>query len=151
MLDLPPPEAMFEPFPGPIREVAVRLRALVPQVVPDAIEVPDAFGAIRPGRRAIGYRIRTGPRRAPYFSWILAEAVHAHLGFEHGALLVDPEQRLEGTEFRRIRFLTFRDPAELADETTLAAFLREAARVAAWTRVERMAHILDASDEPIGR
>lgn len=55
------------------REQAVRLRALLKLVVPDATE------RVRLGWRLIGYDIPMD-RKMRYFAWIALEPKHVHLG-----------------------------------------------------------------------
>src|SRR6185312_1228089 len=88
-----PIEAFLEPYPPPIRIAAQRLRRLVFQVEPDAIE------RVREGWRIIGYDLRVG-RRSRYFAWIGPEPKHVHIGFQRGVLMADPEHRLRGGHLR---------------------------------------------------
>ena len=74
MTDSIPIEAFLESYPPPIRIAAQRLRRLVFQVEPDAIE------RVREGWRIIGYDLRVG-RRTRYFAWIGPEPKHVHIGF----------------------------------------------------------------------
>jgi hypothetical protein len=124
--------AFLEPYPEPIRTAAERLRHLVRRAEPDAIE------RVREGRRIIGYDIPVG-RRTQYFAWIGPEAKHVHIGFEHGVLLPDPNQRLQGAHLRlkKVRYLTFTSPEQI-DEREVLAFLRETVRIATLSRAERM-------------
>ena len=133
------PDAFLAPYPDPIREAAHRLRAVVRRVVPDAIE------AVRPGWHLVGYRVPAG-RRSAYFGFVAPEPIHVHLGFEYGFLLEDPDRVLGGTTLRKVRFFTFRGPDEV-DESLLAPFVRESARLAALTRAERLALVLDRDSE----
>jgi hypothetical protein len=132
-----PVEAFLESYPGPIREAAERLRAIVWRSVPDAIE------RLRPGWRLIGYDIPVG-RRTRYFAWISPEPMHVHLGFEHGVLMADPNRRLNGAhlKLRKVRYLTYASPAEVRDDEA-AAFALEAARIAGLSRDERVAMAFD--------
>ncbi len=153
-MDEPPVELLISGFPSAMAAAARDLRRIVTDVVPMAIEVPGAFGVRRPERIALGYRVPVTPRRAPYFAWVLLERMHVHLGFEFGALLDDPAGVLEGREFRRVRYATVRSPAEVeVREADLRSLLREALLVAAWTRAERLARMLDepgpASRRPV--
>jgi hypothetical protein len=127
-----PIEAFLEPYPEPIRLAAERLRRLVRQAQPDAIE------RVRHGWRIIGYDVPVG-RRTRYFGWIGPEPKHVHIGFEHGVLLPDPDQRLQGAHLRlkKVRYLTFTSPEQI-DEREIAAFVRDAVRIATLSRAERM-------------
>ena len=129
------PEAFLAPYPDQIRDAAERLRAIVRRTVPDAIE------AVRPGWRLIGYTVPAG-RRSAYFGFVAPEPIHVHLGFEHGALLDDPDGVLGGTQLRKVRFFTFRHSDEVR-EPAIGRFIRDAARLAAMSRGERLALTFD--------
>ncbi len=124
-------------YPDSIVEIAHRLRAVVRRATPTAVE------RIRSGWALIGYDLPLGRRRR-YFAFIAPEREHVHLGFEYGVWMDDPERLLEGAhlKLRRVRFVTFR-PADTLPEDTLVALTREAARVATWSRAERLAALLD--------
>ena len=72
------------------------------------------------------------------------EPIHVHLGFEHGIFMADPERRLEGAHLRlkKVRFTTF-EPGDTIPEAAMIELTREAARVAAMSREERFALVLD--------
>jgi hypothetical protein len=128
-----PPEALLETVSPPIAALAQRLREAVLSVLPEAIE------RVRPGWRLIGYDVPIARGRTRYVCWVLPEAGHAHLGFEHGALMRDPDRRLEGEGVtKRVRWLTFR-PGDEIDPVTLEEFVREAVRVAGLSVGERRA------------
>jgi hypothetical protein len=137
-----PPEAFLEPYPQPMREIAEALRAIVRQVVPDALE------AVRPGWRLIGYEVPVG-RRSTYFAYVAPEPIHVHLGFEHGIFMNDPDGRLEGAHLnlRKVRFLTLRSLEEI-DEEAFIGLVREAVRVALMPREGRLATLLDRDEGP---
>jgi hypothetical protein len=134
-MDELPPEVLLAAYPAPIREAAGRLRAAVRRAVPDSIE------GVRPGWKLIGYRVPAG-RKAAYFGFVAPEPVHVHLGFEYGMLLDDPDGLLGGRWLRQVRFFTFQHPDEIRDEV-IEPFIREAARLAALGRAERLALTLD--------
>ena len=135
MNDLPA-ELFLEPYPAPIREISEQLRVIIRFVVPAAIE------AVRPGWRLIGYDVPAG-KKTTYFAYVAPETEHAHLGFEHGASMDDPDGLLVGEGItRQVRWLTFR-PGEMPETDLLAPLIREAARVALMTRSERLARLLD--------
>jgi hypothetical protein len=126
-----PPEALLDDFPPPMQAIAQRLRAIVKQAEPDAIE------RVRPGWRLIGYDLPIG-KRGVYFAYVAPENEHVHLGFEWGVLMDDPEGRLNGQGItRQVRWLTLRSEREI-DEPAFAALVNEGARVATMTRAERM-------------
>lgn len=122
-------DAFLADFPGPRRRVAEMLRDTVKGAVPDAIE------RVRVGWRLIGYDVPVG-RRTAYFAFIWVEPEHVHLGFEHGVLMDDPKRVLAGRDLRRVRFVTLVTGHEIPG-VTLAALVREGARVARMSRDER--------------
>jgi hypothetical protein len=124
-------------YPDAIAEIAHRLRAVVRQATPTAME------RIRSGWALIGYDLPLGKRRR-YFAFVAPEREHVHLGFEYGVWMDDPERVLEGAhlKLRRVRFVTFR-PGDVLREGELIALTREAARVASWSAAERLAALLD--------
>ena len=131
MIDLLPVEAFLESYPPPIRQAAERLRRLVFQVEPDAIE------RVRVGWRIIGYDVAVG-RRTRYFAWIGPEPKHVHIGFQHGVLMADPNRRLRGAHLRlkNVRYLTFTS-ADQIDDREVVDFVREAVRINTLSRAEQ--------------
>ncbi len=142
MTDPFPPEALLADYPDGIRTAAATLRAIIRRAIPDTIE------RVRVGWRLIGYEIPAG-RRTRYFAYIAPEPIHVHLGFEYGAWMADPEQRLEGAHLglRKVRFTTF-TAGQAIPEAALEALTREAARVALLTPQARMAESLDRDWRP---
>jgi hypothetical protein len=140
-MDTMPPEALLADYPPPMRAIANKLRDVVCDTFPDAIE------RVRPGWRLIGYDLplpRVG-RRTVYFAFVWAEPEHVHLGFEHGWAMRDPAGILEGAGItKQVRWLTLR-PGDPLDRARLADYLREAADVAAMTRGERVLRSMDAA------
>jgi hypothetical protein len=126
-----PIEAFLESYPEPIRIAANRLRALVLQVEPDAIE------RVREGWRIIGYDVPVG-RRTRYFAWIGPEPKHVHIGFQHGVLMADPNRRLRGAHLRlkNVRYLTF-TAADQIDDREVLEFIRDAVRINTLSRAEQ--------------
>ena len=140
-MDRIPPEALLEDFPPPMQVIAERLRNVVSEAIPDAVE------RVRPGWRLIGYDLPMGRKRV-YFAFVAPENVHVHLGFEHGWAMRDPHRLLEGAGItKRVRWLKFFDIDEI-DPERCAELLREAARVAAMTRGERELRSLAEDDVP---
>ena len=141
-MDPIPPDAFLAAYPPGIREGANQLRAVVRQAVPDAIE------RVRPGWRLIGYEVPVG-RRTRYFAWVAAEPKHVHLGFEFGIAMADPDRMLEGAHLRlrKVRFTTF-TPGQSIPHAALVELTREAARLAAMSRGERFALMLDRELDP---
>jgi hypothetical protein len=141
-MDSLPPDAFLEPYPADIRAAAEVLRAVVKRAVPDAVE------RVRPGWRLIGYDLPVG-RRSVYFAWVAPEPVHIHLGFQVGIFMADPDRILKGAHLRlkKVRYLTFR-PGQPIPEPQLVELTLEAARIAAMSREERFALVLDRDGAP---
>jgi hypothetical protein len=139
-MDTIPPEAFLDAYPDDIRAPAEVLRAIVKRAVPDAVE------RVRSGWRLIGYDLPMGHRSA-YFAFVAPEPIHVHLGFEVGIFMADPDRMLEGAHLnlRKVRFLTFL-PGQPIPEEPLLALTREAARIAAMSRGERLALLFDRED-----
>ena len=134
-----PPEALLEGFPPVMRETAHSLRALVREAVPDVWE------RVRVGWHLIGYDLPLR-RYGLYFAYVAPEPDHVHLGFEYGAFMDDPQGLLRGAGItKQVRWLTLESPDEIDREPTMA-LVREGARVAALTRVERLAEALDREE-----
>jgi hypothetical protein len=132
-----PAEALLADYPASIREAADTLRRLVHSAVPGAAE------RVRPGWRLIGYDVPVG-RRLRYFAYVAPEPGHIHLGFEYGAWMADPARMLEGAHLRlrKVRYLTFQPGQEIPSPAVLD-LIREAARLAVMSRLERMSVVLD--------
>lgn len=111
--------------------MAHSLRGLVMRAVPGVTE------RLRPGWRLIGYDVPVG-RSSRYFAYVAPETDHVHLGFEHGALMSDPDTLLEGAHLglRKVRYLTFRPNDQIPDAVVMT-LVREAAAIAASSRAER--------------
>ena len=134
-----PPEALLEGFPPVMRETAHALRALVREAVPDVWE------RVRVGWHLIGYDLPLR-RYGLYFAYVAPEPDHVHLGFEYGAFMDDPQGLLRGAGItKQVRWLTLESPDEIDREPTMA-LVREGARVATLTRVERLAEALDREE-----
>jgi hypothetical protein len=136
-MDSLPPELFLEAYPPGIRRAINRLRAVVKRAAPDAIE------RVRPGWRLIGYDIPVG-RRTRYFAFVWPEPEHAHMGWEHGIWMDDPDNILRGAHInlRKVRYVTY-EPGEAIPEATLVKYTRQAARLARMSREERVARELD--------
>lgn len=121
-----PPEALLADFPRPMQSIANRLRELVRETLPEAVE------RVRPGWHLIGYDLPIG-RKAVYFAYVAPENEHVHLGFEHGWAMRDPHGLLAGLGItKQVRWLTF----------------LEGARVATMTRGERILQAMDDDRAP---
>ena len=142
MRDDVPAEFLLDSFPTAIRDTGRTLRSLILATVPGTVE------AVRPGWRWIAYSLPE-KGRVRNFAWIGPERKHIHLGFEHGTLLADPEQVLQGAQekLRKFRYVTF-EPAIDIDEAILADYLRGAAELALMPSAARRA-LVDARAEPI--
>ena len=119
-----PTELFLSGFPPEIREIAERLRTVVQEAVPEAIE------RVRTGWRLIGYDIPIG-LRTRYFAFVAPEPKHVHLGFEYGIWMADPDGILRGAHLnlRKVRFVTYQ-PGEPMPTKTLVRYTREAAELA---------------------
>jgi hypothetical protein len=119
-----PPDLFLSSYPSGIREVAERLRGIVGEAVPGAIE------RVRTGWRLIGYDVPVG-RRTRYFAFVAPEPEHVHLGFEYGAWMADPDGMLRGADLqlKKVRFVTL-EPREPIPTGALLRYTREAADLA---------------------
>jgi hypothetical protein len=120
-----PPDLFLAGYPLEIRDIAERLRDVVREAVPEAIE------RVRTGWRLIGYDVPVG-RRTRYFAFVAPEPEHVHLGFEYGVWMTDPDGLLRGAHLnlRKVRFVTF-EPGDTIPIDSLVRYTREAAELAA--------------------
>src|SRR5918996_4875556 len=128
--DSVPPDLFLSAYAPEIREVAERLRGIVGEAVPEAIE------RVRTGWRLIGYDVPAG-RRMRYFAFVAPEPEHVHLGFEYGVWMTDPDGLLLGAhlQLRKVRYVTYR-PGDAIPESPLVDYTREAARLATMSVAE---------------
>ena len=134
-----PPEILLDDVPPELGRIGQRLRDLVHETLPDAIE------RVRPGWRIIGYDLPVGPRRTVFFAWILPQQEHIHLGFVHGLALDDPLRLLDGQPgVKFARWTTFERPDQLVEDP-LRALLEQAAFVAGLPREDRGAMLAAGS------
>ena len=125
-----PPDALLADFPPPHQELGQRLRAIVTDAVPEAIE------RVRPGWRLIGYDLPVR-RRGVFFAWVWPEAEHVHLGFPRGVDMDDRHGELRGERVTKLaRWLTYA-PGDSIDEAQATRLVQEAARVAVLPRFGR--------------
>jgi len=119
-----PPELFLSGYSPEIRDIADRLRGVVHDAVPEAIE------RVRTGWRLIGYDVPVG-RRTRYFAFVAPEPEHVHLGFEYGVWMADPDGLLRGAhlDLRKVRFVTYQ-PGDPIPTDALVRYTREAAEVA---------------------
>jgi hypothetical protein len=120
-----PPELFLSGYPPEIVDIAERLRSVVRDAVPEAIE------RVRTGWRLIGYDVPVG-RRARYFAFVAPEPKHVHLGFEYGAWMTDSDELLLGAHLnlKKVRFVTY-EPGDPIQTDALVRYTREAADLAA--------------------
>ena len=120
-----PPELFLSGFSDEIREIAERLRDVVREAVPEAVE------RVRTGWRLVGYDIPVD-RRTRFFAFVAPEAEHVHLGWETGIWMSDPEGILRGAhlKLKKVRFVTYQ-PGEPIPTDTLVSYTMEAAALAA--------------------
>jgi hypothetical protein len=119
-----PPELFLSGYSAEIQDIADRLRAVVHEAVPEAVE------RVRTGWRLIGYDVPAG-RRSRYFAFVAPEPEHVHLGFEYGAWMEDPDELLRGghLNLRKVRFVTYQ-PRDAIPTEALVRYTREAAVLA---------------------
>ena len=135
-----PPEVLLADFPPGHVAIAERLRAIVKDVAPHAVE------RVRPGWRLIGYDM---PRRrgTTFFAWIWPEPEHVHLGFPLGIVMRDPEGAMRGEGItKQARWLTY-SAVEDVDEGVARRLIDEALRVAGMSHEERHAVLVDREME----
>jgi len=130
-----PPELLLSGYPAEIRNLADRLRSVVHDAVPMAIE------RVRTGWRLIGYDVPVG-RRTRYFAFVAPEPMHAHLGFEYGVWMADPDNLLLGANLnlRKVRFVTY-EPGDSIPTDALVRYTREAAALAAMGPMDQPASL----------
>lgn len=119
-----PPEFFLSAYPLDIVELAERLRGVVHEAVPEAVE------RVRTGWRLIGYDVPAG-RRARYFAFVAPEPEHVHLGFEYGAWMTDPDGLLRGAhlDLKKVRYFTY-EPGDRIPTDVLVRYTHEAAELA---------------------
>ncbi len=120
-----PPDLFLSGYSAEIRDLAERLRTVVVEAVPEAIE------RVRTGWRLIGYDVPIG-RRTRYFAFVAPEPEHVHLGFEHGIWMTDPDGILRGAhlELKKVRYVTY-VPGNTIPTEVLVRYTSEAAALAA--------------------
>ena len=106
------PEELFYGFPEPVPTVCWRLRDLVLEEAPAAVE------AVRPRWRVLGFDLER------YFCAVAPQRDHARLLFEQGVELDDPDNELLGSG-SQVRWLQF-DTLEAIDEAQVRRFLKSA-------------------------
>ncbi len=119
-----PPELFLSGYAPEIVALADRLRGVVVEAVPEAVE------RVRAGWRLIGYDVPAG-RRTRYFAFVAPEPEHVHLGFEYGIRMSDPDGILRGAhlKLRKVRYVTY-EPGDAIPIEALLRYTREAADLA---------------------
>jgi hypothetical protein len=132
-----PPELFLEGYAAGVRDTANRLRAVVKEAVPDAVE------RVRPGWALIGYDLPIR-RKGVYFAWVWPEREHVHLGWQHGIFMDDPDRLLQGAhlKLKKVRYVTV-DPGHDFPAAAFIALTRHAAEIAALPAAARSALLLD--------
>ena len=88
----------------PVRDLALRARALIREVLPDVVEVPW------PRQRTVGFGV--GPKKmSEHFCYVAVLPDRVNLGFNYGSELPDPEGLLHGTGklFRHVKISSPQD------------------------------------------
>lgn len=118
-----PPDLFLDGYPPDIRDLAERLRAVVGEAAPEAIE------RVRTGWRLIGYDIPVG-RKTRFFAFVAPEPKHVHLGWESGIWMEDPDGILRGAhlKLKKVRYVTYQ-PGDEIPADTLVRYTREAAEL----------------------
>jgi hypothetical protein len=125
-----PVEALLADYSPAHVAIAERLRTLVLDAVPDAIE------RVRPGWRLIGYDLPVRGRGA-MFAWVWLEPEHVHLGFPRGVQMDDPGGVMRGAGVTKLaRWLTYQ-PGDPVDVELARVLVLEATRVALIPRSAR--------------
>lgn len=119
-----PPELFLSGYPPEIGAIADRLRRVVFEAVPEAIE------RVRAGWQLIGYDLPVD-RRTRYFAFVAPEPKHVHLGFEYGIWMADPDDLLRGAhlKLRKVRYVTY-EPGDSIPTDALVRYTRDAADLA---------------------
>ncbi len=106
-------DEFLAPYSPPVREMALKTRALVLEVMPDMVEQIDVPGKL------LGYGWDTTYAGTVCVIMPLKDSVN--LGFARGTSLPDPEKLLVGTG-KRARHIKFKTPDEI-DHPAVRALL----------------------------
>ncbi len=88
----------------PVRDLVLRTRALIREVLPDVVEVPW------PRQGTVGFGV--GPKKmSEHFCYVAVLPDRVNLGFNYGSELPDPEGLLQGTGklFRHVKIASPQD------------------------------------------
>ena len=124
MAHRPPPALIrfLEPYDREIRDLALKLRALVlEEMAPCYENIYDAYSAV-----AIGYG--TSERLRDGIFHIAVYSKHVNLGFNNGATLDDPKGILQGSG-NQIRHVTIKTAADV-ERPEIRAYIRRARKKA---------------------
>ena len=112
----------LEPYDREVRDLALKLRALViEEMAPCYENIYDAYSAV-----AIGYG--TSERLSDGVCHIAVYSKHVNLGFNDGATLADPKKILKGIG-KSIRHITIKKTSDLA-RPEIRSYLRRARKAA---------------------
>ena len=112
----------------PVRDLALRTRALIREVLPDVVEVPW------PRQGTVGFGV--GPKKmSEHFCYVAVLPDRVNLGFNYGSELPDPEGLLQGTG-RLFRHVKIASPQDL-ESPALRHLLEAASRHRMPTRTSR--------------
>jgi hypothetical protein len=95
-------ESILESHSLPVREMVERLRVIIRETVPDALE----------SAHAVWHSLSYKHPESGYFCGIFPQADRVNVAFEFGVLLPDPEGALEGAG-KQVRYLRLRDEGDL--------------------------------------
>jgi hypothetical protein len=136
LIETIPPDALLVDFPPGHVAIVERLRTIVTDSLPDAIE------RVRPRWRLIGYDLNRR-RGTTFFAWIWPQPEHVHLGFPLGVVMTDADGAMEGAGItKQARWLTY-DSVDDIDEKVAKRLIDEAIRVAGMSHEERHAVLVD--------
>ena len=115
----PTVEEFLATYPPHVQEMALRVRALVREVLPDALEMIDLPAKL------IGYGTKNSYKGT--ICVISPYANHVNLGFARGTSLPDPSGLLEGTgkRARHVKLKALEDVNQPALRTLLEAAVTE--------------------------
>ena len=131
-----PVDALLADFPPGHAAIVERLRTIVTDALPDAIE------RVRPRWRLIGYDLNRR-RGTTFFAWIWPQQEHVHLGFPLGVVMNDQDGAMEGAGItKQARWLTYDRESDI-DEGVARRLIDEAIRVAGMSHEERHAVLID--------
>ena len=116
------PIKFLRPYDAPVRDLALKLRALVlEEMAPCYENIYDAYSAV-----AIGYG--TSDKLRDGIFHIAVYSKHVNLGFNEGATLADPKGILQGNG-NQLRHITIKSVADIK-RPELRAYIRRARKKA---------------------